>query len=275
MPPLALADALELLRNGTLDIEGRLADASNTTLRAVITLDDVTARCVYKPIRGERPLWDFPDGTLAGREISAYLVGAATGWDPVPPTVLRDGPLGPGMCQLWIDDDAANGGDAPTGESPEPLLGFVPTRRIPRGWRTIASARGDDGRPYVLAHANDARLARLAAFDIVINNADRKGGHVLQAAEHVYGVDHGVCFHVEPKLRTVLWGFIGEPLADDVVEVLRKLRADLDGRLGEELSEHLMIAEVAQAIDRVDGLLATGYYPAPNGEWPAVPWPPL
>jgi uncharacterized repeat protein (TIGR03843 family) len=279
MAPLATADALELLRHGSMDIEGRLADASNTTLRAVITLDDVNARCVYKPVRGERPLWDFPDGTLAGREVSAYLVGAATGWDPVPPTVLRDGPLGPGACQLWIEtDDAidpAFAGEVDVDGVAAPLLGFVPSRRLPKGWRRIASARDDGGRPYVLAHADDPRLARLAVFDAVINNADRKGGHVLQTGDHVYGVDHGVCFHVEPKLRTILWGFVDEPLPDDIAEVLRKLRVDLDGALGESLFEHLTVAEVVEVAARLDGLLAAGCFPAPSGEWPSVPWPPI
>jgi uncharacterized repeat protein (TIGR03843 family) len=127
----------------------------------------------------------------------------------------------------------------------------------------------------VLAHADDPRLARLAAFDAVINNADRKGGHVLQTGDHVYGVDHGVCFHVEPKLRTILWGFSDEPLPDDVAEVLRKLRVDLDGALGEALFEHLMVAEVVEVATRLDALLAAGCYPAPSGEWPSVPWPPI
>jgi uncharacterized repeat protein (TIGR03843 family) len=268
MATLATADALDLLRRGELDIEGRLVDASNTTLRAVITCDDVSARCVYKPVRGERPLWDFPDGTLAGREVGAYLVGEATGWAPVPPTVLRDGPLGPGACQLWIDE-AGDEDEAPL------LLGFVPAKRVPKGWRRIASARDDDGRPYVLAHADDPRLARLAVFDAVINNADRKGGHVLIDDDHVYGVDHGVCFHVDPKLRTVLWGFVGEPLPDEIADVLRKLRVDLDGTLGEALSDHLTNAEVAEVGVRIDRLLLGGCFPTPSGAWPAVPWPPI
>jgi uncharacterized repeat protein (TIGR03843 family) len=264
---LSESDALELLGHGSLTIEGRLVDASNTTLRAIIELDGVEERCVYKPVRGERPLWDFPDGTLAGREVSAYLVGAATGWSPVPPTILRDGPLGPGACQLWIDvpdDDDA------------PLLGFVPAAHVPHGWRRITSARDEDGRRYVLGHADDERLARLAAFDVVINNADRKGGHILSTpAGAVYGVDHGVSFHVENKLRTILWGWVGDALPGEIVEVLKKLRADLDGDLGTALHEHLMIAEVAEVGARLDRLLAAGIYPEPSDDWPAVPWPPI
>jgi uncharacterized repeat protein (TIGR03843 family) len=264
---LAESEALELLCNGTLEIEGRLVDASNTTLRAVITHEGVEARCVYKPVRGERPLWDFPDGTLAGREVAAYLVGAATGWSPVPPTVLRDGPMGPGACQLWIDT---------TDTEDDAILGFVPTGHVPFGWHRIAKAQDDDGRPYVLAHADDERLARLAAFDVMINNADRKGGHILlTAAGSVYGVDHGVSFHVQNKLRTILWGWVGDALPDETLEVLAKVRSALDGDLGESLSEHLMVTEVRRIRRRVDRLIASGIYPEPPTDWPAVPWPPI
>ena len=267
MPSLSDTEALDLLRHGTIELEGRLVEASNTTLRAHISLDGVAARCVYKPVRGERPLWDFPDGTLAGREVSAYLLAAATGWACVPPTVLRDGPLGSGACQLWIDEP----------DDGEPLLGFVPTDRVPDGWHRILAARDTDGTPYVLAHADDPRLARLTVFDVVANNADRKGGHVLSTADgQVYGVDHGVCFHVEDKLRTVLWGWIGEPLPEPAVEVLGRLRGDLaGGKLGAALREHLTAAEVAGVGTRVDRLLATGRFPGPSDDWPAVPWPPI
>ncbi|WP_420117780.1 SCO1664 family protein [Micromonospora sp.] len=258
--------ALRLLCEGELELEGRLVDASNTTLRATLTLDGRTARCVYKPVRGERPLWDFPDGTLAGREVSAYLVSRATGWDLVPPTVLRDGPLGPGSCQLWIDepDDA------------EPLVGFVPAESVPPRWFPVAAARDDDGAAYALAHADDPRLARLAVLDAVINNADRKGGHVLAGADdRIYGVDHGVCFHVEEKLRTVLWGWAGRQLPPDAVQVLDALDRQLVGELGEELAEHLTLGEVAEVAARVRRLRDTGRYPLPPQEWPAMPWPPI
>jgi uncharacterized repeat protein (TIGR03843 family) len=267
-PAAALAppEAEELLRRGEMELEGRIVDASNTTLRAFVRLGGLSARCVYKPVRGERPLWDFPDGTLAGREVSAYLLARATGWDCVPPTVLRDGPLGPGACQLWIDEPAEN----------EPLLGFVPRRRIPAGWHRIMSARDGEGRAYVLAHADDPRLARLAVLDAVINNADRKGGHVLSGADGlVFGVDHGVCFNVDDKLRTVLWGWVGEPLPEEAVEVLRELRGQLSGGLGEVLRGHLTRAEVTRIGVRINRLLAAGCFPAPPDDWPAVPWPPI
>jgi uncharacterized repeat protein (TIGR03843 family) len=221
--------AVRLLTEGDLQLEGRLADASNTTLRALITHDGVTARCVYKPIRGERPLWDFPDGTLAGREVAAYLVSEATGWEVVPPTVMRDGPLGEGACQLWIDE---------TRDETAVRVGFVKADALPAGWLTIAAAEDDDGQAYLLAHADDVELGQMAVFDVVVNNADRKGGHVLHTrAGHLRGVDHGVCFHVDDKLRTVLWGWVGQPLPGPAIDVLTRLRRDLTGTLGARLCE--------------------------------------
>jgi uncharacterized repeat protein (TIGR03843 family) len=241
-PALALpvADALALLERGELSIEGRLVDASNATLYCAVTAAGVTAACVYKPIAGERPLWDFPDGTLAEREVAAYEVSAATGWDIVPPTVYRVGPAGPGMVQLWIDTDEH-----------VDLVGLI------RG-------RGSDA------------VRRVAVFDAVINNADRKGGHLLPTtAGHVYGVDHGVSFHAEDKLRTVLWQWAGRALPDEYRDVLRSLRRDLDGALGSRLSELLTTAELRRTKGRVDRLLTTRRHPEPSDEWPAVPWPPM
>ena len=267
-PPLSEQAALELLRHGQLELEGRLVDASNATLRAVITLDGVVARCVYKPVAGERPLWDFPDGTLAGREHSAFLLSEATGWGIVPPTVLRDGPLGAGMCQLWIDEERQLDGD--------PLLGFVPARRVPAGWHRVLSAMDERGRPYVLAHADDPRLARMAVFDAVANNADRKGGHVIPTVDHhVYGVDHGICFHAEDKLRTVLWGWSGRPLPDEAVEVLEKLRAAYAAGLAEALADRLTPVEVGTVGARINELLASRRFPEPDGDRHAIPWPPI
>nr|WP_240670336.1 SCO1664 family protein [Actinoplanes solisilvae] len=263
---LTEADALDLLARGRLEIEGRLVDASNTTLRAEITLDGLTRRCVYKPVQGERPLWDFPDGTLAGREVSAYLVSRATGWDVVPPTILREGPLGVGALQLWIDEP----------DTAESLIGFVPAYDVPEDWLAVANARDEDGDAYALAHADDVRLARLAVFDAVINNADRKGGHVLYPATgSIHGVDHGVSFHVEKKLRTVLWGWTGKPLIDEAQDVLTDLIAQLDSALGPVLEEHLTITEVQQVRRRARRLLRAGRFPDPPQDWPAIPWPPV
>ncbi len=231
--------ALRLLRDGTLEVQGRLVDASNATLYCSVTLDGVQAACVYKPVAGERPLWDFPDGTLAHREVAAYLVSAASGWQIVPPTVMRDGPFGPGMCQLWIDVD--EGLD----------LG-------------------------ALIRTDHPGLRRMAVLDAVLNNADRKGGHLLPTPDgHIFGVDHGVCFSVEDKLRTVLWGWRGLPLPRDAVAVLEQLRAGLRGDLGDELAGLLSPGEVRATKTRVSRLLRTGTYPEPSEDWPAVPWPPF
>jgi uncharacterized repeat protein (TIGR03843 family) len=249
-----------------MTLEGRLVDASNTTLRAFVSLDGVTARCVYKPVRGERPLWDFPDGTLAGREVAAYAVSEAVGWGVVPPTVLRDGPLGEGACQLWVDEP----------DDLSPLLGFVPADGLPEGWLRVADARDGDGRPYVLAHADNTVLARMALFDVVVNNADRKGGHVIHPVDgHLYGVDHGVCFHVEDKLRTVLWGWAGRTVGEPEREALVRLRRDLDGSLGRCLTDLVSAEEVAAMGERIDHLLSVGRFPRPAPGRFSMPWPPI
>lgn len=238
-PPADDAEALHLLQTGEIDLEGRMLDASNVTLVGTIRSGDLGGECVYKPEAGERPLWDFPDGTLAGREISAFLVSQATGWRVVPPTVLREGPFGPGMVQLWIDGDEA-----------VDLAEFV--RR------------------------DDPALRRMAVFDAVVNNADRKGGHIIPMPDgHVYGVDHGICFSVDPKLRTLLWRWAGRPIPLAALEVLERLDADLRGDLGEQLHEHLTRREVRRTSQRVADLLRTKLHPEPSGDWPALPWPPF
>jgi uncharacterized repeat protein (TIGR03843 family) len=238
-PPRDDDEARTLLIEGEIDLEGRMLDASNVTLVGTIRTATLAGECVYKPVAGERPLWDFPDGTLAGREISAHLVSEATGWRIVPPTVLRDGPFGTGMVQLWIDGD----------ESVD-LAAFV-RRDLPA-------------------------LRRMAVFDAVINNADRKGGHIIPTADgHVYGVDHGICFSVDPKLRTLLWRWAGKPLTAEAVEVLERLTEGLLGDLGDQLHEHLTRREVRRTQQRVAELLRTGRHPEPSGEWPALPWPPF
>lgn len=237
---LPVPEALELLREGELSIEGRLMDASNATLYCCISLAGVDAACVYKPVAGERPLWDFPDGTLAEREVAAYEVSAASGLLIVPPTVYRDGPMGPGMVQLWIDIDEQTD-----------LL------RLVRG-------------------RSSAALRAISVFDAVINNADRKGGHLLPTRDgHMYGIDHGVSFHVEPKLRTLLWQWSGECLDDAAIDWLSRLRADLDGPLAERLHELLSTREVRRTIRRVENLLSSGVHPKPPNDRHAIPWPPI
>jgi len=263
--------AARLIAEGELEVIGRLVAASNATLLCRVTLaaagadtagadrgdgaatdpDDpavatspeiragpVVGAAIYKPVRGERPLWDFPDGTLAGREMAAFLVSEASGWGIVPPTVLRDGPFGAGMVQLWMEVD----------ESVDPVA---------------------------LVNDADVRLRRIAVFDAVVNNADRKVGHLLPIGDgSILGVDHGVCFHRDPKLRTVLWAWRGKKLRAAEAAVVERLEAELAGDLGAALGAHLTRAEVEATRKRAQRLLRTGRFPQPSPDWPAIPWPP-
>ncbi|MFD5008150.1 SCO1664 family protein [Streptomyces mutabilis] len=257
----------DLLAQGELTVRGRIRDASNAALYCTVTHEGREAACVYKPVAGERPLWDFPDGTLAQREVAAYEVSEATGWGLVPTTVLRDGPYGEGMVQLWIEA-------VPETE----LLALVDAEEPGPGWKAVALAEVGEGRTALLVHADDERLRRLAVLDAVINNADRKGGHLLPAAgERLYGIDHGVTFHAEDKLRTLLWGWAGEPLTGEALAVLDGLKEALKdgGALAARLGALITSAELDATRARVDALLASGKHPAPGGEWPAIPWPPV
>jgi len=194
---------------------------------------------VWKPTRGEQPLFDFPIGTLTRREVAAYLVSEATGWSIVPPTLLREGPHGEGSIQQWIDVDEA--------------VDVV---------QLVVDA--------------DPRLRRIALFDAIVNNTDRKGGHLLPIpGGHIHAVDHGVTFSVVPKLRTLLWAWEGEPLEPEEVAVVEAVRRELDGPLGRALRDLLFEPEVAATIERVDALMASGVFPGPNPDWPAIPWPPF
>ncbi|MFE0462103.1 SCO1664 family protein [Kitasatospora sp. NPDC058965] len=258
--------ALELLAAGELTVLGQLTEASNAALYCTVELAGVSAACVYKPVRGERPLWDFPDGTLAGREVAAYEVSAATGWALIPPTVLREGPFGPGMAQIWVEPDP----------QAAPLLALQSPRGPEPGWLPVVEAELEQGRRALLVHADDERLRRLAVLDAVLNNADRKGGHLLPAADgRIYGIDHGVTFNTEGKLRTLLWGWAREPLTEEARRVLDRLAEQLAGPLGERLAPHLTEAELTALSDRVAGLRRTGTHPVPSEEWPAIPWPPV
>jgi hypothetical protein len=248
-----LTASLEQLRDGELEIVGRVTDASNATFLCRISPqlaedpdswpdDEVAAEsalAIYKPTRGERPLDDFPSGTLARRELATYLVSEHSGWRIVPPTVLRDGPFGEGMVQAWIEVD----------ESID---------------------------PYQLVLTSDDRLRPICVFDAVVNNADRKGSHLLPTSDgRIHGVDHGICFAAEPKLRTVLWAWRGEPIEDDLLDVVRRICRSLDGELGAALRELLTAREVEATRARAEELLATGLYPQPSPLRPAVPWPPF
>ncbi|WP_380162080.1 SCO1664 family protein [Kineococcus sp. R86509] len=275
---VAEQDALARLVAGEIEVRGRLVDASNATLYAVVDGAEGELACVYKPVAGERPLWDFPDETLARREVASYAVSAATGWNVVPPTVFRDGPLGPGSVQLWLQQDGAEPADPDEVVLPSAgagLIDIVAPRRVADGWHTVLQAEDGAGRPVALVHADDLRLRHIAVLDVVLNNADRKGGHVLPGwSGAVHGVDHGLTFHEEPKLRTVLWGFGGSHLLAEEREVLAGLLADLNGSLGALLGELLSVEEVVATLERIEQLLQADRLPRARGHR-TIPWPPF
>ena len=238
--------AREVLRDGELEIVGRIVGSSNNAMVVSVTRHcpdpepPIVTHAVYKPTIGERPLDDFPDGTLSRREVAAWHVSEALGWGIVPPTVMRDGPFGSGMVQQFVEID--------------PSVDVV-----------------------AMIVDDDPRLRRIAVFDAAVNNTDRKGGHLLpvDGGRHVFGVDHGVCFSTVPKLRTVLWGWRGEPFDPDERDGLARLATALDADLEETLRGLLSRAEVDVTRRRVDGLLESGHFPFPPQNWPAVPWPPF
>jgi uncharacterized repeat protein (TIGR03843 family) len=261
------AEEHELLNRGDLEVTGRIMPASNTTYFGTVTLDGTSIDCVYKPVSGERPLWDFPDGTLAGREVAAYAVSEALGWDVVPTTVLRgDAPAGPGMVQAWREPDAG-----------QAAVDLVPEGAVPAGYLHVLDAYDGNDRPISLVHEDSDPLRRMAVFDVLVNNADRKGGHVLAMPDgHRHGVDHGLAFHVETKLRTVLWGWALEPLEEDDAEAVRGL-VDQLCRPASELRSVLELlitpAEVAVTLRRCERLLRHDRMPQPSNGRPSIPWP--
>ena len=240
------ATTLDVLRDGEIDVVGRIVGSSNNAMLVTVTRRGpdpepiLVLDAIYKPTLGERPLHDFPDGTLARREVAAWHVSEASGWGIVPPTVLRDGPFGEGMVQSFVEAD--------------PDIDVV-----------------------ALILEGDPRLRRMAVLDAVMNNTDRKGGHVLavDGGRQIHGVDHGVCFSSVPKLRTVLWGWRGQPLEPDELDGLGRIRSALDGELGVALRGLLSEFEVEATLGRTQELLASGRFPFPSPTWPAVPWPPF
>lgn len=243
-----------------LVLTGRLTTASNATFLGAIG----EAVVVYKPVAGEAPLWDFPGGTLARREVAAHLVSETLGWDIVPRTWLRDGPFGEGMVQLWQEPDPD-----------QDAVNLVPKDEVPdAGWRAVLEGEDQAGRAIALVHEDTPSLRRMAVFDAIVNNADRKGDHVLaMAGGHRFGVDHGLTFHHEDKLRTVLWGWVGEPLAVEEMGGIGRIADALSGELGRCLPELLSVEEIDALAARCARLRADGCFPAPGGDMPAVPWP--
>lgn len=229
----------QLLQKGEIVVEGRLVDASNATLFVTISDGVDSTKAIYKPVAGERPLWDFPDGNLANRERAAFIIDQALGFDHVPHTILREGPFGIGMVQQWIDID----------ESVDLEVFF---------------------------RLNDRQLREVALFDAVINNTDRKIGHLIpEAGGHLFICDHGVTFHTEDKLRTVLWQWAGEELTLKEIASLKALQDFLHSDGAIELKELLTVIELSALSSRIERLIGSGRFPGPNPEWPHIPWPPF
>lgn len=227
----------EVLESGSIEIQGRLVDASNATLFGKIASSDGPLSVVYKPIAGERPLWDFPDGNLASREVAAYRISESR-FDVVPLTVLRDGPFGIGAVQLWVD-------------TPE------------------------DFDPVTFGSTIDPHLRRLALFDVVINNADRKFGHILRDQNgKLFGCDHGVSLHREWKLRTVLWQFAGSKLTTEEMQILELTQRSIASGLL-KLDDLIQSSEIDAISARLTDLLDQRTFPQPDQDWPAIPWPPV
>ncbi|MGW0454188.1 SCO1664 family protein [Gordonia sputi] len=267
----------DALREGELVVVGRIPTASNATLVCEATPSTGgSVRCVYKPIRGEVPLWDFPDGTLAGREVGSYLISEALGWHTIPTTVMRDGPLGPGMVQRWIDTPDPDSGDLPAARID--LVDLCPPGTVPDNYRPILRALDPLGEQVVLVHADDPRLLRMAVLDVILNNADRKGGHVLEGLDgNVYGVDHGICLHAEDKLRTVLWGWAGDQipghLIADIAGLAEALESD-NSQLRAALAPYITDDEIDALTLRAIILAESGRLPLPPPHRP-IPWPPF
>lgn len=259
--------------DGELEVIGRVADSSNLAILARLApplAGTAERHVIYKPVRGERPLWDFPEGTLAGREVAAGVVSTLGGWDLVPPTVMRDGPLGPGSVQLWVGDPFAP-------VSSDLVVDLVPTGAAPAGWFSVFDGETPTGAGVTVVHSGADDVRSLAVLDAVINNSDRKGSHCLRdESGRLWGIDHGVSFSPEPKLRTVLWGWAGQALREADLARLHRLAAALrEERVQATLGALLPERDLAALAGRVERLLSKGRHPRPSGGWPAVPWPPL
>ena len=230
-----MSEFSSFLSEGDIKVTHRLVDASNATLLGEI---EGFGQVIYKPIAGERPLWDFAEGTLAYREVAAFLLSDFLGLHLVPETVLRDGPFGLGAVQKWVD--------------------------INQEIDLISFAQGQE-----------SALRSLALFDVMINNTDRKFGHILPTKSGaVFGCDHGVTFHVEDKLRTVLWQFANQPLTSDEIELLEEALKK-EKEIVKMLSDLLSAQELKALFLRIVNFKLEGSFPAPSENWPAVPWPPV
>lgn len=237
-----------------IQVVGQMVNASNSTL----VVESEGNRYIYKPRSGERPLWDFPDHTLHLRERAAFVCSEMLGWNIIPETFIQDGPYGIGSFQKWIDAEPAT-------------VDIFPPNEVPEGWLTIMSGIDEEGKQVTLAHQNSPRLFQIAIFDAIVNNADRKAGHLLtDASGQTYGIDHGVTFNFEDKLRTVLWGWIGEEIPEEFVKDIESLKEKITNS---ELEELLDVEEIDALFHRLDTILTQPVMPMPSPSWPAVPWP--
>ncbi len=236
---MTTADISRLLSDGEISVEGRLVDASNATLFVTVSDGADEMRAIYKPIAGERPLWDFPDGNLASRERAAYLVSEALGFSCIPLTILRDGPFGVGAVQEWIDVD----------ESVDLEVFF---------------------------REDNPQLRSVALLDAIINNTDRKIGHLLPRADgKLFVCDHGVTFHEEDKLRTVLWQWAAQDFTEEELSKLSQFATFLESVKATEIKELITSSEFQALLSRTQSLLSEKTFPEPNPDWPHIPWPPF
>ena len=233
---------LNTLEQGEITIRGKFLWGSNYTFLVDVECGEQALKAVYKPSRGERPLWDFPAASLAHREVAAYLISKALGWDIVPETVYRRrGPIGAGSLQRYIEHDP-------------------------------------DQHYFNFGAEDRQRLRPVVIFDLLVNNADRKGGHViLDANKHIWLIDHGICFHVEDKLRTVIWDFAGQPIPPELIDDLKELRPQLslEAPIAQALMAHLSRGEIKALAGRIDALLEVCAFPDPDHDRRPYPWPPL
>ena len=236
------SQVMEALQKGSIDLQGQFLSGSNYTFLGDLVYDDLKFQVVYKPVRGEQPLWDFPHGSLARREVAAFLISESLGWDMVPPTIFRkDGPLGPGSLQQYVEHDP-------------------------------------NDHYFNFEEKDRQRLRPVAVFDLILNNADRKGGHILRDAEnHLWLIDHGLCFHAEDKLRTVVWDFSGEEIPNDLmVSVSHLIDALKEGeKLHDDLLQYLRPGEIVAMHNRALRLCETGRFPLPPSSRRSYPWPPV
>ncbi len=233
---------LSALQNGECQLQGQFLSGSNYTFMVDLIFKDQTLTAVYKPLRGEQPLWDFPAGSLSKREVAAYEISELLGWELVPPTIFRrKGPMGAGSLQEYIQHD--------------PEYHY-----------------------FNFSEEDRQRLRPVALFDLLINNADRKGGHILKAADgHLWLIDHGICFHVEDKLRTVVWDFAGEPIPQDILTDVCRLinEEENEQRVSLRLAQLLRKGEIAAFMARARRLADQGIFPTPLGTRRSYPWPPV